>query len=905
LSLVPGTRLGVYEITAPIGAGGMGEVYRALDARLGREVAVKVLPASLSDPDTLARFEREARAVGALSHPNIVSIHDVGTDRGISYVVMELLDGETLRARLQGTAGSPATVSTRTPPPSGSHAVRAGGLPRAKALEIAIQIAQGLAAAHAKGIVHRDLKPENIFLTVDGRVKILDFGLARAVPGGQGISDAQTAVSPQGASASVPGMILGTVGYMSPEQVRGQVADHRADIFAFGVVLFEMLTGARAFGGDSAIEMMGAILKQDPLDLPSAAAALTGPLEPLLRHCLEKQPDERFQSARDLAFQLHVIASGSSASSSSAAGIVAPSVARSWRRFLVPAIVALGAVVAGLGLGRYLFTPAATEQTTLTSTILLPADVRVSPGNNPARSGGLAVSRDGRQIAFVGQTPTGTQIFVRAIDSRVARPVAGTEGGALPAWSPDGRRLAFYQALKLKQVASDGGAPLVITDMTNPRSAAAWGPDDTLLFHLDYQQALSRVSVAGGPASDVLPALGEDVSWFSPVWLPDGRRFLIIRFAYADAGAQAAGIYTGSVDSRELTLLVAGRIAEVTLGRDDLFYRKGTELIAQAFDSSTLKLSGNPRVISTHVSMIAAGGPTLAYFDPPGGVSLGHRITWLSRSGAVLSTTGEVASFRDPRLSPDERWLAIARADENGLFSIWKYDVARNIDTRVTGTTFVSPAWSRDGRSIIVGSGNGVRRFDTSASGPPQLLWASKTFVGVADTSPDGSEALMYTTRAGQYQAAMIPLHGTAEPRPIGAESARAQHPSFSPDGKWMALEVVDGPTPRLHVQPYPGPGAKIPVTATVGRFPRWRADGRELFFLSSVDGQTAMMEVSVTWNAGVPDFGPVQTLFKVPRIVATNLGFDVTKDGQKFVAVIGGDLDPSPLTIVIRAVVR
>jgi serine/threonine protein kinase/Tol biopolymer transport system component len=908
MTITPGTRLGAYEIVAPLGSGGMGEVYRALDARLGREVAVKVLPASVSsDPAALARFEREARAVGALSHPNIISIYDVGTEHGISYVVMELLEGETLRARLEGTAASPATVSTRTPPPGGSVASRAGGLPRAKALEMATQIAQGLAAAHGKGIVHRDLKPENVFVTADGRVKILDFGLARAVPGAQAISEAHTAMSPHTAGASVPGLILGTVGYMAPEQVRGQTADHRADIFAFGAVLFEMLTGTRAFGGDSAIEMMGAILKQDPLDHPSAAVALTGPLEPLLRHCLEKQPDERFQSARDLAFQLHVIASGSSASSASAAGIIAPGARRSWRRFVVPAIVALAAAVVGLGLGRYLFAPGVTEPTTLTSTILLPADVRVFPGPNPARSGGLAVSRDGRQIAFVGQTSKGRQIFVRAIDSQVARPVAGTEGGEYPVWSPDGRRLAFVQDLKLKQIPSDGGAALVITDMANPRSAAAWGPDDTLLFHLDYRQPLSRVSVAGGPASEVLPRVGADVSWFSPVWLPDGRRFLVIRFPYADAAKEGAGIYAGSVDSKDATLLIPGRIAEVALGRDELFYRKGTELIAQPFDSSTLKLSGNPRVISSHVSMVAAGGPTLVYFDPPGGLSLGHRIAWFSPSGAVLSTTGEAASFRDPRVSPDGRSIVIARADENGLFGIWKYDIQRNIDTRVTGTTFVSPAWSHDGRSIIVGNGSGVHRFDASAAGPPELIRATKTFVGITDISPpDGREALLtVSTLLSASQPSVMPLDGRADPRPVSAEQPTSAHPAFSPDGKWIALDAVDVGGVRLHVQPYPGPGARIPVTATAARFPRWRGDSRELYFLSQVDGQNAIMAVPVTWTGGVPDFGAVRTLFKVPKLVVSNLGFDVTKDGQKFLAVVGGDLDPSPLTMVIRAVVR
>jgi Tol biopolymer transport system component len=572
---------------------------------------------------------------------------------------------------------------------------------------------------------------------------------------------------------------------------------------------------------------------------------------------------------------------------------------------LIPAAIALIATVAGLGLGRYLFGTNATELTSVMSTVLLPPDVRIFPGQSPARSGLLAVSRDGRQIAFTGQTAKGPQIFVRAIDSPVARPVAGTEGGSFPAWSPDGKRLAFWQGLELKQVPSDGGAPQVITEVTGQRSAASWGPDDTLLFHVEYRQGLSRVSAAGGPASDVLPALGDNVSWFSPVWLPDGRRFLVVRFAYSEESAKGAGIYAGSVDSKDVTLLVPERVSEVAIGDQELFYRKGTDLIAQPFDSSSLKLSGNPRVIASHVSMAAAGGPTLVYFAPPGGLSQGHRITWLSRSGAVLSTTGSASTFRDPRISPDELSLAIAQANDSGVFGITKYDIARNIDTRITGTTFVAPAWSRDNRSIIVGDGVGVHRFDASASGAPQMIRTSRMNVTMLDISPDGREAVTRSPEPVKSRLGVMPLDGSSDPRPILADLAESVQAAFSPDGKWLAVAVTEGATARLHVQPHPGPGPKIPVTAMRASYPRWRGDGRELYFLTRADGQAAIMAVPVTWNGGVPDFGPVQTLFKVPNIVAANLAFDVTHDGQKFVVIVAGDLDPSPLTMVVRAVVK
>jgi hypothetical protein len=670
MSLTAGTRLGAYEITGPIGSGGMGEVYRAHDSRLGRDVAIKVLPSSLTkDPPSLARFEREAKAIGALNHPNVVNVHDVGTHEGVTYVVMELLEGETLRARLQGAAVHTTTPTAKTPKPGSSGGTQAHGLPRKKALEIAHQIAQGLAAAHARGIVHRDLKPENIFLTHDGRVKILDFGLARAVT--PQIGDEQTQLSPAPTSDSVPGMVLGTVGYMAPEQVRGQAADQRADIFAFGAVLYEMLTGERAFDGETPIETMSAILKADPLEQPVAAVAISGPLEPLVRHCLEKQPDERFQSARDLAFQLQAIASGS-ISTSTVERAVGAGARGDARRWLVLAAVAAVALAAGIAIDRATL-PGPASETSMTLALLPPANVRIWPGNSPARTGGVAVSRDGRQVAFVGVAGSGgPQIYVRALDAAEARAVPGTESGFYPAWSHDGRRLAFWHQAtgKLKTIPVEGGAPQVVADVRNPRSAPTWGGDDTLLYHSDYRQPLMRVPAAGGTPSEVLPVAGLDVSWYSPVWLPDDRRFLVVRFAYADETAAGAGIYLGSVESKETTLLVPGAISEVAFGDHEIYYRRATDLMAQPFDPAIAKLSGEPRVLSNHVSMVSAGGATLAYFDPPGGLSQGYRINMFSRTGDVLSQIGEVGTFRDPRLSPDGRRLAIARAGDTGLFSI-------------------------------------------------------------------------------------------------------------------------------------------------------------------------------------------------------------------------------------------
>ena len=875
----------------------MGEVFRARDNRLNREVAIKVVPAALAqDTERVGRFRREAQILATLNHPNIAAIYGLeetaAAGPGQSAVVglvMELVAGEDLAERL-----------------------RRGAIPVEEAIGIARQIAEALEEAHEHGIVHRDLKPANVRLTPDGKVKVLDFGLAKALEGDPSSSatNPQISHSPtMSRHATEAGIILGTAAYMSPEQARGRTVDKRADIWAFGVVLYEMLTGQRLFAGETVSDTLAAVLRADP-DWKALPDDTPAAINRLLHRCLTRDPKARLHDIADARLEIADALGNSGNEAKATAAPAAAAVIPRWRRALpwvAGAIMGAGllAMMMGLGFGRALFAQSASELTPVTSTLLLPQGVTVAIHPSPARSGFLAVSRDGRQVAFVGRTAgVGWQIFVRAVDSQIARPVAGTEGGIFPAWSPDGRRIAFQQSGKLKQVSSDGGVAQVITDAVGTRSAAAWGPDDTLLFHPEYRGPLLRVSSGGGPVSEVLPALGEDQSWFAPLWLPDGRRFLVVRFAYSDDHAKDAGIYAGSIGSKDLTLIVPDRIAEVVLSNDEIFYRTGAELTAQSFDPRSLKLSGNPRTISSHASLVAAGGPTLVYFDPPGGLSLGYRIAWLSRSAAQLSTTGPAGSYRDPRISPDGRSLAIARADGHGLFSIWKYDIARNIDSRVSGTTFSTPVWSRDGRSIMAESAGGVRRFDALAFGPPQVIRTLKNRVGLLDVSPDGREVLVRSSPKAQLAA--MPLDGSADPRLISDQVFEgSMHGGFSPDGKWIAVDAPEGGSTRLEVRPYPGPGARIPVTAMRASYARWRGDGRELYFISQVDGSQAIMAAAVTWNGGVPDFGPAQMLFKVPRLVPSNFGFDVTPDGQRFVAVVADDEDPSPLTMIVRAAVR
>jgi serine/threonine protein kinase len=908
MPLTPGSRLHAYEIVGPIGAGGMGEVYKAHDARLGRDVAIKVLPASLAaDPASLARFEREARAIGALNHPNIVNVFDTGSEGGIAYVVMELLEGETLRARLQGTAVTTPAATHKTPTP-GSVGTKSHGLPKKKALEIAQQIAQGLAAAHARGIVHRDLKPENLLLTTDGRIKILDFGLARSLPEQvQQGANGETRLSPAVAD-SVPGMVFGTIGYMAPEQVRGQIVDHRADIFAFGAVLYEMLTGERAFEGDSPIETMNAILKTDPLEQPVATVALAGPIEPLVRHCLEKQPDERFQSARDLAFQLQAIASGAQTTSSAERTLGPRSRGRS---IVVPILVGIAAFAIGVAADRFLFTSASRDSTIVLSAPL-PPGARMAAAPSPAGSGGLAVSRDGRQIAVASSAADSlNQILVRTLDGGAARAVAGTRGGLFPAFSPDGRHLAFWQAGQLRRVPIEGGAAQTIGPMVNPRAAAAWHDDDTLLYHSDYRMALLRVPATGGQASEVLPALGKDHSWFSPVWLPDGR-FLIVRFAYGDDAVEGTGVYLVAPGSKNLELLVAGRVAEVAVGTRELFYRKGTDLIAQQFDPKTATLSGQPSVISDRAARIAAAGDTLCYYDPPGGLSQGHRMAMLSRSGAVTTRIGDAGTLRDPRLSPDGKLLSVSRAGEHGTFSIWVYDLARNnIETPVSNATNVGGIWARDGRAVYAGTTDQISRFDRGGNPAGTVIGEPKGYVSLYDITADGRYALGFLL-SDNAQLSLFDLTKQGAARSIGGMGgtiAVANSASLSPDGKWVTARISEGVSRlagHIYAIPLEGSGGKITVTGDqAAQFPRWRGDGRELFYLSlggpGGTGTNTIFAVPVTWAGGTPDFGTPTALFTITNIVTSNLGFDVTADGQKFVAVLADEPDTSPVTVRIR----
>jgi eukaryotic-like serine/threonine-protein kinase len=862
----PCTRLGPYEVRAPLGSGGMGEVYRARDERLGREVAVKVLPAeSSTDPDRLRRFEQEARAAGALNHPNLVAVFDTGHHEGNPYVVFELLDGVTLRQRLGG-----------------------GPLSARKAVGYAVQIAEGLAAAHEKGIVHRDLKPENLFVTRDGRVKILDFGLAKLRP-------ALDAHAPRGEDATLStatgaGVVLGTVGYMSPEQVRGDPADHRSDIFSFGAVFHEMLAGRRAFTGGTTAEVMTAILKEDSPEL--AKPDISPGLERVVKRCLEKRPEERFQSARDIGFALEA-----------AAGARAET-PRAWLGPLAVALAA-GAVMGGL-LARGLMPglthePAATGATRFTWSLPTGMELDSAP----------VVSPDSRSIAFTATDASGTRLFVRALDRQEASVVAGTEGAKQPFWSPDSRSLAYFANGTLMKVALTSGVPVRICDAPEPRGGT-WSRSGVIVFApalIHYP--LSRVSADGGQAE---PATLLDVSqgenshrW--PVFLPDGVHFLYFVRSSVDA---RRGVYVGRVDrpasppASPLFRSESEAVYAPLSGRDKgvLLSVANGRIAARPFDAARLALERDPQMID-----LAAGGNTLQY--PAMLSASGDVLAAVSAqipSGSRLASTGRNGEDRRfwkeredqfwPRLSPDGLRLARQRIDVlRGDPALWVDDLERGTRLRVA-TVGMLPVWSPDGSRLA---------YLTGTRAEPQLVLAAADGTAVVTVLPcprtpcqptdwATDDRLIVNDGGGDVWAVSTDPKGSAQP--LLAEPFAERDARLSPDGRWIVYVSEESGRPEVSVRRLSGSPRRIVVSGGGGDQPVWRRDGKELFF---VDPQGGLRSVAVSRgeDANLALGTPVE--LKVPPIGSGLWGtqYDVSPDGRR-VYFLDRTREPAPREVEV-----
>jgi len=873
MSLTSGSRVGPYEIISAAGAGGMGEVYRARDTRLNRDVAIKVLPAAFSrDPDRLRRFQQEAQAVAALNHPNILAIHDFGEHEGSPYIVAEFLEGETLRARLN-----------------------AGTVPVRKATELAEQVARGLAAAHDKGIVHRDLKPENIFVTPDGRVKILDFGLAKLTP--EVTPDAATL-----ASQTEPGVVMGTVGYMSPEQVKGLTADHRSDLFSFGAILYEMLSGRRAFRGETSVETMSAILKEDPPEFSETNRNVPPALDRIVRHCLEKNPEERFQSAHDVAFALGEL----SDSGSSATGAVTAATGRAWRPWLrVAAEVAL--VAAAIALSVLLARHSEKPEPSLQASILPPpGDGFWANTTEPA-----AISPDGKFLAVIAMRNGHTQLWLRRLDASEAQPIAGSEDAANPFWSPDGRYIAFFAPGKLKKVDIAGGAVSDICTAGTFGLGGSWSPRGVIVF-ATFADALKRVPDGGGTAEPVsgVELSSEALGQYWPVFLPDGNHFLYLDWRYATPESHNNTVWVGSLDGEKARRLPLTS-TNVQYSGGYLLFSQGGDLLAQEFDTARLELSGAPipvvRGIQYDTFLHNAGftvsrNGVLVY--AAAGTGVDSELTWMDRAGNTLAVLGEAKQFTRQTISPDGKRVAVGVKPTGARERIWIYDVDRGtripLVTDESGPSLYSPNWSADGKRIayrsLAGKSAAVLVHASDGSGEEtQIGTRHDGVLTVADWSPDGLRlAVTWTKFLGPanwqdtLQIWRMDPAGKSE-----LEIEKAGDAKFSPDGHWLAYADNSG---EVYVTPFPGPGARIAISSKGGGDPRWRGDGQELFYVAD---DLTIMSVQVHESAQEFHVASSQSLFRL-QLPGEVGSYDVTRDGKRFLVNTRTHREQvEPLTII------
>jgi Tol biopolymer transport system component len=863
------TSLGPYEILSLLGAGGMGEVYRARDPRLGREVAVKVLPSSFSaDARRLSRFEQEARAAGMLNHPNVLAIYDVGTHEGSPYLVSELLEGETLRVRLG-----------------------AGALPLSKVFDYAVQIAMGLAAAHEKGIVHRDLKPENLFLTRDGRVKILDFGLAKLTrPEMEHRTDAPTV--PRDTD---PGVVMGTVGYMSPEQVRGQDADARSDIFAVGAIVYEMLARQRAFQRDTAVGTMNAILSEDP---PEAADSSPG-LTRLVRRCLEKRPEERFQSARDLGFALEAL------SGSSGASAALPVIGGQRMRERYAWMLAGAFLIAALVLGVAHLRKPDPDARTYRFSVLPPEGVTLG-----ANEEGFALSPDGRYLVFAATDDTGkSNLFLRRLDSLEARALPGTEGTSYPFWSPDTRFVGFFAMGKLKKIDIAGGPPQTMCEGAGNRGGS-WNRNGVILFAPDYNGPLYRVSATGGEATPftTLDPSRQEYAHRWPHFLPDGKHFLYVALS---ANPEQTGIYVSSLESNESRRLT-GAYSSVAYISRYLLYVRGKTLLAHPFDSARLKLTGEAFPVVEEVgSFVGIGKAHFSVSDS--GVLAYHAHTsmdslpvWFDRAGKRLGGLGPSGEYELGNLSPDDERLAFNRADPQfGMPDIWLTDFSHGTTSRFTSHAAhdFSPVWSPDGSRLVftssrlAGGGNNLFLKASNGTGEEELLLRTGATNVATDWSADGRfilyQAMLPRTN---YDLWALPLEGDRKPIALVQTAASEADGRLSPDGRWLLYTSDESGRPEVYVRPFPRPGGSQLISTSGGRQPRWRrTDGKELFYLSL---ERRVMSVSVqsdpsTFRGSVP-----RALFDEP---VSEGSYDVSRDGQRFLINTAVPEASAPIQIVVN----
>jgi serine/threonine protein kinase len=887
MALAIGTKLGPYEIQSPIGAGGMGEVYRARDTRLGRDVAIKILPEGFArDAERMARLRREAQVLASLNHPNIAAIYGFEDSGATHALVMELVEGPTLAER-----------------------IKAGAIPLDEALPIAKQICEAVEYAHERGIIHRDLKPSNIKISSDGAAKVLDFGLAKAIEGDASATSVENSPT-LSAMATRAGFLLGTAAYMSPEQARGKNADRRSDIWAFGVVLFEMLSATRLFVGETTSDTLAAVIRADPEwnELP----ANTPPkIRELLQRCLKKDSRQRLQSMGDARIAIDETLSGAPDAGTCAAPTDTHAKIRERIAWAAVALLTIVAAVSTIGYIARAPRPA----TAIVSEISAPSNANFAFGGDV--SGPPVLSPDGQRLAFSAIGSDGKQrLWVRPLDFATAQPLEGTEGATFPFWSPDSRSLGFFASGKLNRIDASGGPTLAIASASNGRGGS-WGADGTILYTPDTISPIYGVPASGGtpePVTKLNASLNETTHRW-PQFLPDGKHFLF--YAHGEI-SQNHATYAASLDGGAPKLLLRGNSSAVyTPPGYLLFVRQGT-LMAQRFDVSNLRLAGDAvplaensavdGIISRGIFTVSENG-ILAY-QVGNGWLRPARLLWFDRSGKQIAETGTPDYFTAASLSPDGRKLAAEIGERGTTLNIWVFDLARGIPTRLTFSpnTNAGPTWSPDGKTMA---------FLSDRSGKFHAY--QKAADGTGSTMPlvvdDAQESFPSFSSDGRYltfdrlaptpgshtEIWALPLFGDRKAFPVVQSSQfDVGEPALSPDGKWLAYISHETGLEEIYIVPFPKGTGKWEVSGGGGKWPRWRHDGKELFYFS-LDNKLMSAEISQQ-GAGLV-IGKVALLFPTVAVVpSTHWPYDVSADGKKFVVATQSTQGTSePLTLVMN----
>jgi eukaryotic-like serine/threonine-protein kinase len=887
MAIQVGQRLGPYEILSAVGAGGMGEVYRARDTRLDRIVAIKVLPDHLADkPDLRERFEREAHTVASLNHPHICTLYDIGHQDGTDFLVMEYLEGETLSERL-----------------------KKGPSPMVQVLQYAIEIADALDKAHRKGITHRDLKPGNIMLTKSG-TKLLDFGLAKlkqeVVPANVQLSQLPTANDP----LTAQGTIVGTLQYMAPEQLEGKEADARTDIFAFGAVVYEMATGKKAFEGKSQASLIAKILDNDPPPMSSLQPMTPPALDHVVKTCLAKEPEQRWQTASDLCREVKWIAEGGSQ-----AGIPAPTVTQRKNRERLAWSVAAVFLIAALALGSLAYFQRTPQERQPIRFFVSPPEgwnLAQPTGPDGAATVPLAVSPDGHRVAFVAASTDGKSLlWVRSLDTLTAQALAGTDGAARPFWSPDSRFLGFFAGGKLKKIEVSGGPPITLCDAPQDRSGT-WSRDGVIVFAPQTNSALQKVSASGGVPT-AATVLGEGESGHRrPYFLPDGRHFL---YRAITSRPVEGPIYLASLDSVERKLLLNADSVNVVYSQGHLLFLRETTLMAQPFDAQRLVLIGEAFPIAEEILRSASTPPygvfsaaengVLAYQTGTAASAAGSQLVWFDRTGKQIGVLGDPAAYSDLALSPDGKRASVSIPDQAGKGrDIWLYDVARGLRTRFTfgPANQQTSKWSPDGSRIVFNS-NRKAHLDlyqkaSNGAGTEEVLLEDNLNKDPVSWSPDGRFILYVVTTGAPDALFVLPLSGDRKPVPFLKTQFNVGFGQFSPDGKWVAYVSDESGKNEVYVAPFPGPGGRWQISTAGGIRPRWRRDGTEIFYLAP---DNKLMAAAVNGKGSSFEVDAVKPLFQT-RATGIRYSYDVSADGQRFlINTTPEQTSSAPITIVLN----